>query len=70
MAVEIRKFEAIDNSNLGDKEENIKKIANLKTKELSVVSDSVRVKAELDTLQVRIKKLTKKIRVQQKKLKR
>ncbi|NIN01386.1 MAG: hypothetical protein GTO24_25830, partial [candidate division Zixibacteria bacterium] len=36
--VEIRKLEAIDNANLGNKEDNIKQIANLKTKKLSMES--------------------------------
>lgn len=64
LEVEIRKMEAIDNSNLGDKESNIKEIANLKTKQLSIESDGIRVKAEFDTTELRIKKLTKEIEAQ------
>ena len=62
--IEIRKLEAIDNSNLGDKEHNIKQIAKLKTKKLSVESDGIQVKAEFDTTELRIKKLTKEIEAQ------
>jgi len=64
LEVEIRKVEAIDNSNLGDKESNIREIANLKTKQLSIESDGIRVKAEYDTTELRIKKLTKQIEAQ------
>ncbi len=64
LEVEIRKVEAIDNSNLGDKENNIKQIANLKTKKLSMESDGIKVKAEFDTTELRIKRLTKEIKAQ------
>jgi chromosome segregation ATPase len=65
LEVEIKKVEAIDNSNLGDKEDNIKQIANLKTKRLSRESDGIQVKAEFDTTELRIKKLTKEIKAQE-----
>ena len=64
LAVEIRKVEAIDNANLGDKEHNIKEIANLKTKRLGMESDGIQVKAELDTTELKIKNLTKEIEAQ------
>ena len=64
LAVEIRKLEAIDNSNLGDKERNIRQIANLKTKKLGMESDGIQVKADLDTTELKIKKLTKEIEAQ------
>lgn len=65
LEVEIKKAEAIDNSNLGDKEDNIKQIASLKTKRLSMESDGIQVKAEFDTTELRIKKLTKEIKSQE-----
>jgi len=68
LAVEIRKLEAIDNANLGDKERNIKEIANLKTKKLSMESDAVQVKAELDTTELKIKNLTKEVEAQKMKV--
>ena len=63
-ATEAFGFEAIDNANLGDKEDNIKQIANLKTKKLGMESDGIKVKAEYDTTELRIKKLTKEIKAQ------
>jgi hypothetical protein len=68
LVVEIKKFEAIDNANLGDKEDNIRQIANLKTKKLSMESDGVRVKADFDTTELKIKKLTKQIKAQETKV--
>ncbi|NIN00849.1 MAG: hypothetical protein GTO24_23030 [candidate division Zixibacteria bacterium] len=64
LEVEIRKFEAIDTSNLGDKEDNIRQIANLKTKKLSIESDGIRVKADIDTTKLKIKRLIKQIKAQ------
>ena len=68
LVVEIRKSEAIDNANLGDKEDNIRQIANLKTKKLSIESDGIRVKADFDTTELKIKKLTKQIKTQETKV--
>lgn len=68
--VAIKKLEAIDNSNLGDKEDNINRIASLKTKKLSIESDAIEIKADMDTTQLRIKKITKKIKAHQKKIKK
>jgi hypothetical protein len=64
LAVEIRTLEAIDNANLGDKERNIKDIANLKTKRLGLESEGIQVKADFDTTELKIKKLTKDIESQ------
>ena len=69
MRVEIKKMEAIDNSNLGDKEANIKRIASLKTKQLGIETDIVGIKADMDTTKVQIRKLTKQIIAQEKKIK-
>jgi hypothetical protein len=68
LVVEIRKFEAIDNANLGDKEDNIRQIAKLKTKKLSIESDGIRVKADFDTTELKIKKLIKEIKAQETKV--
>jgi hypothetical protein len=65
IVVEVRKAEAIDNAGLGDKEENIKNIANLKTKELDITSDEIKVQADIDTTELKLKKLDKQIRSQQ-----
>jgi hypothetical protein len=69
MKVEIKKMEAINNSNLGDKVDNIKMIASMKTKRLGIESDEIEVKADMDTTQLRIKELSKQIGTQQKKVK-
>ncbi len=69
LELERKKLEAVDNSNLGDKEDNIKRIAHLKKQELNVESDSIQIKAELDILNVKITKLRKEIKSQQRKVK-
>ena len=68
--VEIKKMEAINNSNLGDKTDNIKMIAGMKTKRLGIESDEIEIKADMDTTQHHIKQLNKQIGVQQKKVKK
>jgi predicted nucleic acid-binding Zn-ribbon protein len=70
VSVDLKKIEAIENSGLGDKESNIKQIADLRTRELGIESDRVRAKAEVDTLDVKIKKLAKEIEAQEKKVKK
>ena len=69
IGVEIKKMEAINDSNLGDKADYIKMIANMKTKRLGIESDEIEIKADMDTTQLRIKELTKQIGSQGKKLK-
>ena len=64
IAIERKRLEAIDNANLGDKSDNIKKIASLRTKELSIESDAVQIKAAMDSLELEIKGLEKKITLQ------
>jgi len=61
LEVKRKKLEAVDNSNLGDREENIKRIADLKKQELNVESENIQNKAELDILDMKIKKLAKEI---------
>lgn len=68
VTIERKKLEAIDNANLGDKASNIKKIANLKTKELSIESKAVNTKASIATLDLEIKKLNKKVNLQARKV--
>ena len=68
--VEIQKLQAIDNSNLGNREDNIKRIANLKTKKLGIESDLIEIKADMDTNQLRIKQLSKQLVAQEKKVKK
>jgi hypothetical protein len=67
VTLERTKLEAVDNANLGDKASNIKKIASYKTKELDIESDLVNTKAEIETLDLEIKKLNKSINLQARK---
>lgn len=62
--IERKKLEAIDNANLGDKASNIKEIAKLKTKELGVEADYIDTRASIATVELEIKKLKKKVRIQ------
>jgi hypothetical protein len=68
VTLERTQLEAIDNANLGDKASNIKKIAAYKTKELDIQSDVVNTKAEIETLELEIKKLDKSINLQARKI--
>ena len=65
MEVEIREWEAIDDSGLGDKEKNINKIADLKSDKLKLESKIVKTRADYATTGVKMKKLDKEIRAQQ-----
>lgn len=68
--VEVKKAEAINNSGLGDSEDNIRRIANLRTRVLSIQTDMVKTQAEIDTTVLKIEGLDKKIRIQSKVVKR
>jgi outer membrane murein-binding lipoprotein Lpp len=66
IGVEIKKLEAVNNANLGDKADIIKQIAHMKTKQLSIESDEIEIKADMDTTHLRIKQLSKQIDAQEK----
>ena len=61
LAVEVAKWEAIKNANLGDEISNIKKIAKLKSKRYGCKGDAEEAKADLDATELEIKRLKKKI---------
>ena len=61
LAVEVAKWEAIKNANLGDEISNIKKIAKLKSKQYGCKGDAEEAKADLVTTELEIKRLKKKI---------
>ena len=69
LAVEVAKLEAIDNANLGDKIDNIKKIAKIKSKKLNAEADAVEAKADSATTALEVKKLNKKIEKMEAKIK-
>ena len=67
--VELKQWEAIDAAGLGDKETNIKTIANLKSKQLKSENTKIQSTASRETTGVKIKKLSKKITSMESKLK-
>ena len=69
LAVEVAKLEAIDNANLGDKIDNIKKIAKVKSKKLNAEADAVEAKSYSSTTELEVKKLKKKIEKMEAKIK-
>ncbi len=69
ITVDLKQWEAIDAAGLGDKETNIKTIANLRSKQLDIEQSKIQSKASLDTTTVKIKQLSKKISNLESKLK-
>ena len=67
-AVDLAKLEAVDRSGLGQKEDNIKSIADLRSKSLKIEADMVKIEAKLDTTERQIKDLTKQIEEQAEKI--
>ena len=67
--VELKQWQAIDAAGLGDKESNIKTIANLRSRELKALDSEIQAKASLETTGVKIKKLSKRIHSLESKLK-
>ena len=67
--VELKQWEAIDAAGLGDKESNIKTIANLRSKQLKAQDSEIQSKASMDQTGVKIKKLSKRIHSLESKLK-
>lgn len=67
--VELKQWQAIDAAGLGDKESNIKTIANLHSRQLKAQDSEIQAKASLETTGVQIKRLSKRIHSLEKKLK-
>ena len=67
--VELKQWEAIDDAGLGDKETNIKTIANLMSKQLKAEDSKIQSTASRETTGVKIKKLSKRIHRLENKLK-
>ena len=66
--LDLSKIEAVDKANLGEKEDNINKIADLKSKILKIEADSIRLEAKRDTTEQKINGLTKQIEEQETKI--
>ena len=66
--LDLAKLEAVDKANLGEKEDNINKIADLKAKILKIEGDSIRLEAKRDTTEQKINGLVKQIQEQETKI--
>ena len=63
--LEIQKVEAIINSGLGEKKDNIKALADLKSKKLRAEADRIKIEAELETTRLVISDLLNQIEAQE-----
>ena len=68
VAVDLAKLEAIDRSGLGQKDDNIKAIANLKSKQLQLEADTLKIEARRAATERQINDLTKQIEGQAEKI--
>ncbi len=69
ITLEIQKVEAIIKSNLGKKKDNIKSLANLKSKKLRTRADRIKIEAGLETTELAINDLLKQIKDQEEMIK-
>ena len=68
VGVELAKLEAIDRAGLGEKEDNINKIADLKGKRLKIEANRIKFEAKRDTTEEKINGLIKEIEEQETKI--
>ena len=68
VGVKIAKLEAIDRAGLGEKQANIKDIADLKAKELKIEANRIKIEAKRDTTGEKINDLKKQIEEQETKI--
>ena len=61
--LDMAKLEAIDRAGLGEKQDNIKTIADLKAETLDIESDKVKIEAKMSTTQIDIENLNNQIKV-------
>jgi chromosome segregation ATPase len=66
--LDLAKLETIDKANLGEKEDNINNIADLKSKILKIEAESIKLEAKRDTTEQKINDLTKQIEEQETKI--
>lgn len=69
LGLDIAKLEAIDKSGLGNRDENAKKIADLKAKRLQIEAQRVKIDAQLATAKRQIRDLTTRIEEQAERMK-
>ena len=65
VSVDLAKLEAIDKAGLGEKQANIKDIADLKAKELKIEGNRIKIEAKRDTTGEKINDLLKQIEEQE-----
>lgn len=68
ISVDLAKLEAIDRSGLGEKEDNINDIADLKSKKLKIEANRIKLEAKRDTTEQKINGLSKEIEEQETKI--
>ena len=68
VGVTLAKWEAIDVSNLGNKDKNTDTIADLKSKKLKIEADRVKIEAKRDNVGRQVKDLAKQIEEQETKI--
>ncbi len=66
--LDLAKLETVDKANLGEKEYNINKIADLKSKMLKIEADSIKLEAKRDTTEQKINGLAQQIEEQETKI--
>ena len=69
ITLEIQKVGAITKSGLGEKKDNIKSIADLRSKKLRAEADRIKIEAELETTKLAINDLLKQIEAQEEMIK-
>jgi chromosome segregation ATPase len=66
--LDLAKLETVDKANLGEKEDNINKIAHLKAKILKIEGDKIKLEAKRDTTEQKINGLAREIEEQETKI--
>jgi chromosome segregation ATPase len=66
--LDLAKLEVVDRANLGEKEDNINGIADLKSKILKIEAESIKLEAKRDTTEQKINDLAKQIEEQETKI--
>jgi hypothetical protein len=65
VGVDLAKWQTIDKAGFGEKQDNIEKIADLRTKKLKVEVERIKIKAKRDTTEEKIKDLTQQMEEQE-----